>query len=285
MIEELIRSKSAIATVPFVSAEQEGLANEWYNQLLYPSNPMEENTGINMAVRADFEEVICYAHNGRKELATQFVKTMEASKFQPIEIKLFKKFYHEFKDGELECWLKLSPTNQETGWTFKGIFPLKSALVAIPKGKTANHKDLYIEWYEKQEADACVKVGRAVSSGAYTFIHTELFGSTIGEDLEIYSDLMHHLQIEPLPSPLLNLILEESPEFIEMSFHFGSNGIVRAGLSFTNPSQEFIIKLALVLGKGSSDALGAFEGALGAKKTTTVDIYRTKKGVFADFSY
>lgn len=285
MIEALIRTKSALESIPFITTEQEGLMNEWYNQLLYPSNPLEDSTDMSLAVRADFNELICYAQNGKKELAVQFLEIMKTANFQPVEEKLFKKLYQELKEETLRGWLKLSPTTQESGWVFDGVFPLDLAIAALPNSKTSNHKALFTEWYSRQEADACVKLGRAASSSAYSFLHTELFGSTISEDLEIYSELMQHLQITALPSPLVELILDEAPEFIEMSFYFASNGIVRSGLSISNPTQALVIKLALVLGQGASDNLGAFEGSLGKDRVKSLEIYRTSQGVFADFSY
>lgn len=285
MIEALIRTKSALEHIPFLSDEQEGLISEWYNQLLYPNNPLEDATGMNLKLRADFNELICYAKNRKKVLATQFLEIMEVSKFPEMESTLFKKVYKSLKGTELSCWLKVSEMVQESGWQFDGMMPLETALKAVPKSKSSKHKELFTDWYAQQDADAAVKLGRAVSSSAYTFLHTELFGGNASEDLEIYTALMQQLEITPLPTPLLDLILDEDPEFIELCLHFASNGIIRAGLKIPNPSQALVIKLSLVLGGGASDNLGAFEGSLGETSMKSVELYRNANGVHAGFSY
>lgn len=285
MIETLVRVKSAVSSLPFISPEQEGLVNEWYNQLLFPSNPEAEETLMYLGSSAAMDELICYVENGKKNLATQLLKIMQASNFRPIEEKLLKKAFQEFKEGEIAAWLRIGSNKRETGWLFKGLFPLVEALKMIPDSDKSDQKEKLSAWYAKYEADACVKVGRCVSSGAYTMLHTELFGDNTEEDIEIYGDLMHTLGIAPLPEPLLDLILEEAPEYIEVSYWMAANGVLRTGLYIPDPSLDLIMKSSLVIGGGAIDDLAAFEGSLGVEKVRFIEFYRTAEGIGAEFQY
>jgi len=285
MIESLVRVKSAVASLPFISPEQEGLVNEWYNQLLFPSSPADEETQMYLGSSVAMDELICYAENGKKNLALQFIKLMEASKFRPVEEKLLKKAFQTFKEGEISAWLRLGQQQQDTGWLFSGLFSLVEALKMIPDSDKSDQKEKLEAWYKKYEADACVKVGRCVSGAAYTFLHTELFGDNTAEDLEIYGDLMKTLDIAALPDPLLDLILNESPEYIEVTYWMASDGVIRTGLYIPNPSQDLILKSSLVIGGGAIDDLAAFEGSLGAQKAKFIEFYRADKGIGAELRY
>lgn len=282
MVETIMRTQSALLTLPFIKSENEELLTEWLNQMLFPLNPMEDEPQISLSATIDAQKVTCSVNGHKDTLSAQFIQFIEASKLNESEIKVLQKAIKLIPEGELSTWLQLSEGTQETGWTINGLFPLVHAFAISPKSK---QRDKLQEWYASFEADACIRVGRSVAGNRLTILHTELFGDNISEDIQLYLDLMTQLGISPLPTPLLEMIGEEDPEYLELSFWLGSAGVIKTGLVVPEPSDSFVRYLSLAYAEDASDALAAFEGSIGASNPSAIELSRIEKGVQVELVY
>jgi hypothetical protein len=282
MVETIMRTQSAILTLPFIKSENEELLTEWLNQMLFPLNPMEEEPKIGLSASIDAQKVTCSVNGNKDTLLAQFTQFIEASKLHESEIKVLQKSLKLIPEGTLSTWLQLSEGSQETGWTMNGLFPLAHAFAISPKSK---HRDKLEAWYASFEADACVRVGRSVGGNRLTILHTELFGNNISEDVQLYLDLMEQLGISPLPTPLLEMIGEENPEYLELSFWLGSAGVIKAGLVVPEPSENLVRYLSIAYAEEAGDALAAFEGSIGAPNPSAIELSRMEKGVQVELVY
>lgn len=277
-----MRTQSAVITLPFIKPENEELLTEWLNQMLFPLNPTLDEPEVHLSTSVDAEKVTCWVNNDRNILLQQFAEFMGASKLNESEVKVLQKIFKLIPEGNLSTWLQLSQGTQETGWALNGVFPLAHAFAVTPKNDKRNKLE---EWYASFEADACVRVGRSVGGNRFTILHTELFGNTGEEDIQLYMDLMSHLEMSPLPTPLLEMILEEDPEYLELSFWLGSAGILKAGLVVPEPSANFVRYLSIAYAENAADTLAAFEGSIGAEGPKAIELSRMASGVNVELIY
>ncbi|MGH1336701.1 MAG: hypothetical protein ACRBFS_11280 [Aureispira sp.] len=283
MVETIMRTQAAVTALPFIQDDKEGLLSEWLKQMLFPMNPILHDSKLALATDIATTSVRCYADNAVSTLQQQLSEFMKASGFKEIETKILDKVVKEVPEGRLQAWLELSHNNgQETGWVMDGVFPLTTALALVPKGII---KDRLTAWYARFDANACVRVGRSIAGNRYTVLHTELFGKSIQDDMDLYNDLMQTLELSPLPDPLLALLLEENPTYMELVFWLGSGGVLKAGLQLPNPSEDLVRQIALAYYPDTGDALAAFEGAAGAEEPSALLVARQATGVTVEVVY
>ena len=282
MVNTIMRTQSALTTLPFIKPENETLLTEWLHQMLFPMNPTMDDPKVSLSTSIEADRVTCWADNELDILKVQLLEFIQASKFKEIEEKALKMIVKGVPDGRLSAWLQLTDGGQETGWVMDGVFPLEKALKIIPKCEAKNNLEA---WYKKYGADACIRVGRSMAGNRFAILHTELFGETALEDVQLYIDLMAALNLSPLPDVLLELIAEENPEFIELSFWIGNTGILKAGLVIPEPSDVFVRQMALVYAEESADTLAAFEGSIGADAPAAMQLSREAAGVKVDLIY
>lgn len=278
-----MRSQAAMTTLPFIDEEREGLLTEWLHQMLFPQNPLEREPTVHLSTDLHADQATAWVGNVNALLKEQLKSFYKVGGFKDIEAKLIDKIVQDVPEGELQAWLRLGNNDQqETGWVMDGVFALKQALAMVPKGST---KDQLTQWYAQFEADACIRVGRSVGGNRYTIVHTELFGDSVEADLELYAHLNKTLNLSPIPDVLLSLVVEENPEYLELSFWIGSEGILQLGLVVPAPSQEFVRRLSLAYDEEASNELAAFEGALGVEEPTAMLIARRASGLVVELSY
>lgn len=283
MVETIMRTQAAVTALPFIKDQQEALLSEWLKQMLFPMNPILHDSQLTLVTNVATTKVCCLADNAVPTLQQQLVEFMEASGFKEIETKILNKIVKEVPEGRLQAWLEMGEQEaQETGWVMDGVFPLAEALALVPKGAI---KDRLTAWYASFDADACVRVGRSIAGNRYTILHTELFGESVQDDIDLYNDLMQKLELSPLPDLLLSLLLEENPEYLELVFWIGSAGILRAGLQIPNPSEDLVRRLALAYYPDTGEALAAFEGAIGAAAPSSLLVARQATGVTVEVVY
>ncbi len=283
MVETIMRTQAAVTALPFVKEQQEALLSEWLHQMLFPMNPLLHDSQLTLATTVGADSVRCYADNAVETLQKQLEDFMTASGFKDIEPKILGKIVQSVSEGRLQAWLEMKADNsQETGWVMDGVFPLSEALALVPKGAT---KDRLTAWYASFDADACVRVGRSVAGNRYTILHTELFGETIQDDMDLYNDLMATLELSPLPEVLLAMLLDENPSYLELVFWIGSAGILKAGLNVPNPSDDLVRRLALAYYPENNEALADFEGAIGAAAPSNLLVARQASGISVEVVY
>lgn len=283
MVETIMRTQAAVTALPFINNQQEALLTEWLKQMLFPMNPILHDSQLTLVTNVATTKVCCYADNAVTTLQQQLTAFMEASGFKEIETKILNKIAKEVPEGHLQAWLEMGEQGeQETGWVMDGVFPLAEALALVPKGVI---KDRLTAWYARFDANACVRVGRSIAGNRYTILHTELFGESIQDDIDLYNDLMQELELSPLPDLLLSLLLEENPEYLELVFWIGSGGLLRAGFKVPNPSEDLVRRLALAYYPDTGEALAAFEGATGAIAPSSLLVARQATGIAVEIGY
>lgn len=282
MVETIMRTQSAVVTLPFIKPENEELLTEWLNQMLFPLNPMLDDPEVKLSTTIDTQKVTCWVDKDTEALLAQFAQFMQASNLNESELKVLHKIVKLIPEGNLSAWLQLSNGSKETGWMIKGLFPLAHAFAITPKNDKRN---ILEQWYANYEANACVKVGRSVGGNRFTILHTELFGESADEDIQLYLDLMEQLGLSPLPTPLLQMIIDEDPEYLELSFWLGSAGVLKAGLVVPEPSANFIQYMSIAYAEDAADTLAAFEGSIGIDGPVAMDLSRTGKGVEVELLY
>ena len=282
MLNTIMRIQSAMTSLPFIQTAQEDLIREWLMQMLSPTNPSLENPNVRLSTTIDTSKVTCWATNDMALLRQQLLDLMEVSNFNEMESKALKVLTKDIPEGKLSSWLQLNEGGQETGWVIDGVFPLAEAFKLVPKGAI---KDKLQAWYKSHEADACVRVGRSIASNRFAILHTELFGDSAIEDIQLYIDLMDELDLSPLPEALLELIANDRPEYIELAFSIGHNGIIKVGLVIPEPSEKLFHQLSLVYAEDAAESLAEFEGILGATAIKALQLSREASGIAIDLHY
>jgi hypothetical protein len=276
-MENIFRMRGALAALPFISPEHETLMSEWMNQMLSPM----ENAEIFVKANSNLSETTWKVKMDTKTLAQRYAAFMKHADFKPVEIDVLKKGLTTFK-GDFSVWLSIGKNEQDSGWEIdNGVFPLEQLWGLIP----GNVEESLKKWYKKFDADAFVKFGRCIASNTYSYFNTELFGNNAEEDMELYISLCNALEIDPLPNPLLEMIADFEPEYTEVSFWIGSNGLLKLSLIIPDPSEELILKTALLTGDGDIDMIAAYEGALGDVVATKLEISRTANGIESSWEY
>lgn len=283
MVNTIMRTQAAIASLPFLDEAGEGLLTEWLNQMLFPQNPIEREPSVTLSTDLKTSQATTWVGNANGLLAKQLQDFMEASDFKAVERKLLKHMLDEVPEGQLHAWLRLGEDGaRATGWIIDGVFPLKEAMALVSKGTVKDHLE---KWYAQFEADAAVRIGREVASERYTILHTELFGDNVQEDLELYLNLNHTLELSPITDVLLELILEEDPEYLEVAYWLGNGGVVQLGLVVPDPSPRLMQRLALAYDEGAVDTLAAFEGTLGSSGANKMLLARRASGIVVELYY
>jgi hypothetical protein len=278
-----MRTQTAVTELPFITEQHEALLGEWLKQMLFPMNPTLYTSQLTLTAPISVDAVRCYADNATATLQEQLKQFMQRSGFKEIETKILNKIVAAVPEGRLQAWLEINARNgQETGWVMDGVFALSEALPLLPKGTI---KDRLKAWYASFDADACVRVGRSMAGNRYTILHTELFGESVQDDIDLYNDLMGQLELSPMPDALLGLLIEEAPEYLELVFWIGSTGILKAGLKLPAPSANLVRQLALAYYPNNEDTLAVLEGAVGAEAPTALLVARQANGVGVEVTY
>lgn len=283
MVNTIMRTQAAVASLPFLDEAGEGLLTEWLHQMLFPQNPMEREPTVVLSTNLQANQATTWVGNANGLLKEQLDAFMAASNFKDVERKLLAHMLDEVPDGQLYAWLSQGIGGaQTTGWVIDGLFPLKEALALVPKGAV---RDRLKDWYAQFEADAAVRVGREIASGSYTILHTELFGENIQEDLELYINLNRTLELSPITDVLLDLLVDEDPEYLEVAYWLGNGGVMQLGLVVPAPSPRLMQRLALAYNEGAVDTLAAFEGTLGSTGPNKMLLARRDSGIVVELHY
>jgi len=282
MLDTIMRTQSAMTSLPFVKPENEVLIREWLHQMLFPMNPTLDSPKVNLSTTVDATKVTCWADNDLDILKSQLLEFMKASNFNETEQKILNMIAKLVPDGRLSSWLQLSEGGQETGWVMDGVFSLEKIFKLVPKG---DFKDKLEAWYKKHDADACIRVGRSIAGNRFTILHTELFGESSIESIQLYLDLMNELDLSPLPEILLEMIAKENPEYLEIAFWIAKGGFIKAGLVLPEPSDVFVRQMSLVYAEESADTLAMFEGAIGVNAAAALQFSREASGITLDIHY
>jgi hypothetical protein len=217
-----------------------------------------------------------------KTLAQRYAAFMKHAEFRTQEIDVLKKGLSSFK-GDLNVWLRVGDNEQDTGWEIdNGVFPMEKLWGLVP---TSTASEALKKWYQNAGADAFVKFGRCIASNTYSYFNTELFGDNASEDMEIYTSICNALSVDPLPSSILQMIAEYEPEFIEISYWLSGSGLLKIGLLIPDPSDELILKTAMITGDGDIEMIAAYEGALGGVTPNSLEISRKGDSINAEWVY
>lgn len=282
MLNTIVRTQSAMTSLPFVKPESEVLIREWLHQMLFPMNPTLEDPKVSLSTTIDASKVTCWADNDLEILKKQLLEFMKVSNFNETESKVLNIITDAVPEGRLCSWLQLSEGGQETGWVMDGVFSLETAFKLVPKGTL---KDKLQAWYKSHDADACIRVGRSIAGNRFTILHTELFGDSSIEDIQLYIDLMTILDLSPLPEALLEMIVNNNPEYLEIAFWIAKEGLIKTGLVVPTPSDVFVRQMSLVYGEENADTLAAFEGSIGADAPIAMQLSRDALGIQIELIY
>jgi hypothetical protein len=276
-MENIFRMKGSLAALPFLTEEQEKLMSEWIQQMHYPM----ENAEIMVSVNSNMSETCWKVKMDTKTLAQRYAAFMKHADFKPVEIDVLKKGLSSFK-GDFSAWISIGKDEQDSGWEIdNGIFPLEQLWGLLP----GNVEDNLKKWYAGHDANAFVKFGRCIAANTYSYFSTELFGSSAEEDMELYISICNALDVDPLPSSILQMIADFEPDFTEVYFHIAANGLLKIGISIPNPTEALILKTAMLTGDGDLEMLAAFEGSLGDVVATKLEISRTANGIESSWEY
>jgi hypothetical protein len=276
-MENIFRMKGSLAALPFLTEEQEKLMSEWIQQMHYPM----ENAEIMVSINSNLSETTWKVKMDTKTLAQRYAAFMKHADFKPIEIDVLKKGLGSFK-GDFSVWISIGKEEQDSGWEIdNGIFPLEQLWGLLPGTVEESLK----KWYAEKDANAFVKFGRCIAANTYSYFSTELFGSNAEEDMELYLSICNALDVDPLPTTILQMIADYEPDFTEVFFHIAANGLVKIGLSIPNPNEELILKTAMLTGDSDLEMLAAFEGTLGDVVATKLDISRSANGIESSWEY
>lgn len=281
MLDSLIRMRSAAALLPTVGEEGQQLLSEWLDQMLLPMSPLADDTQLRVAVSADLRETTWSAANTRTLLVEKLAALMEYNGLPAEEAAALQRAA-ETLGGVLWSWLTTDGSQQRGGWLVEGVLPLADAWKFFPSHQA---NATLAEWCRRGGADACIAIGRCAGADPYGILKIEPWGESILADLQLHNGICEELGVAPLPEPLLELVLEDDPDYLEFSFWVGSPGVVQVGVAVPRPGDELVLKSAMVLGEESVDSLAAFEGALGVERCSAVELRRLAEGLAMRIHY
>jgi hypothetical protein len=277
-MQTLFRLRSALDTLPQLTEQHKGLANDWVQALYLLSAESELSTGLSI----DAAKAKLRIKDNPQILAERYVEFIKVANFGEAEAALMKQAM-TFDYGNMSVWLEVGDKVQDAGWEMHNELFALAELWPLLKG----NPDLepLQKWFESIDTDAFVRFGRSMGGRQYSYFTTVLPGDSVQEDLEFYHRFCQQANITPIPEPILNEILNENPDYLEFTLGLSEEGIVFVTLSLPRPSKDFVLKMALVLADTKVQALGIFEGTLGDLDYARFDLTRTGKGIEAAWLY
>jgi hypothetical protein len=279
----LSRLQAALLVLPFYKPNLTNVVEQWFDILVYPDNPLNYDlTPVQSGIAADAKHVTFVAQNERDILASQFLALAKINDYPEIENKLLQRALTQIPDGKLEAFLRTGVGGIDQGWTVSGLFEIAKAFELVESSET---KTLLQKWYKDIGSNACLRVGRSVGA-AYTILHSELAGDTVGENLEYYLNAAQVFELDALPNEVLQLIAADQPDYLEIFFHVSKAGMMRFGLRVPQPSLALIQAALFAFGtEKSMNIVADYEGSLGSDKAVYIDFYITAKGYDAELFY
>ncbi|WCL81303.1 hypothetical protein PPO43_15110 [Saprospira sp. CCB-QB6] len=281
-MESIIRMRGALASLPFMTDDKEGLLRQWLGQM----RPFMETETRLLNSTAFNQSDVCWGveSEDHKLLAKRFAEFVKIAGLNENELKVFKKGLQiAAAQGKLQLFIELGENRQNTGWAFNGQYPLSQTLKLVP---ASEHRDKIETWYAQFDADAAVLFGRSLAADTYSFFATELFGETPSQNADLHIDQAKALNVNPLPDALLGILVEDEPNYMESFFKMSKTGLLEMGLRIPAPSSKMITKLALVLGNSGLDGMAAYEGSLGnGFEKRFLQISRRSTGIIAQTQF
>ena len=276
-MDKIIRLKYSLASLKNINQDKVELMSEWINQMISPFDDYE----LNVLFNSDLTQTTWMINSNSATLTENYTEFMQFAEFKPIETELLKKVQSAFK-GMFDVWMCIGEEKQNTGWEiYDGIFPLEKVWGIIPE---SNSREELKKLLSNFQIDAFTKYGRCIAAETHSYIIFELPGDTVIDHLEIYYKICSGLNTDPLPKPLLDLISESNPEFVEMSCYLNSNGIIKLGLIIPTPNDQFVQLINLTLNAGEIELRAALQGSLGSDNIQTIEIYRDYQGINSEIS-
>ena len=281
-MESTLRMRAALPLLPFYQERVSGMFNEWLSFMTYPLE-----AGVTQFVKLDFKTSTTtwvVEHEQTAVLAERYDNFIGQLDFPAVEKQLLKHATQAFQ-GRFRTWLLMGEAgSQDTGWEILGgPFSLATAFGMIPKNPDS---PLLAQWLKQYGFEACTSFGRCIAGNNYSFLNTSIIGNTVSAQIQYYVDCCEALNQTALPDALLELLLEEQPEDLEMSFSFSPLGLVSMGLAWSNPSERIRTLLSSILDPTAQDTLSAYEGTLGSgAEANRLHLYRRASGLSAEIAY
>lgn len=281
-MDTLLRMRAALATLPLYEERVEGMLSEWMS---FMSHPLEQGVQRGTALQVDTQHTTWWVQNADSQILAErywnFVSAIEIA--APVEQKLMQNALKQF-EGDFATFLRMGDEREDTGWEIAGgPFSLKMAFGMVPKNPDS---DPIRNWFAQADIDACTRFGRCIAANTYSYLHVQMPGNNVQDDLAYYVNLCETIGQTPLPQAILQAIAEENPDSLELSIWLASEGLLQMGLVLPQPSSKLQTLINLVLGPGRLDTLAAYEGSLGEKaEVQEVLIARNGLGLEAELRY
>jgi hypothetical protein len=277
-MEHILRLRYSLASLKNISPEKEELMTEWIGQMLLPDDDYQ----LSVSVCSDISETTWRVDTETKINMERYIEFMQFAEFKPIETELLKKVTTAFK-GDLITWMNIGNEKQNTGWEiYNGIFPLDKVWGIIPE---STQRNTLKNWLSEIGVEAFVKYGRSIAADTYSYINFELPGESIVENLELYYNLCAKLNLDPLPTPILDLIAASESDYIEITCYLSAQGLIKFGILIPDPTDSFVKLMNMVNGEGDLEMQAAFQGSLGSDDYTGIEIYRDNDGINSELTF
>jgi hypothetical protein len=271
-MEHILRLRYSLASLKNISPEKEELMTEWIGQMLLADDDYQ----LSVSVCSDISETTWRVNTETKINMERYIEFMQFAEFKPIETELLKKVTTAFK-GDLITWMNIGNEKQNTGWEiYNGIFPLDKVWGIIPE---STQRNTLKNWLSEIGVEAFVKYGRSIAADTYSYINFELPGESIVENLELYYNLCSKLNLDPLPTPILDMIAASESDYLEIACYLSAQGIIKFGILIPDPTDSFVKLMNMVNGEGDLEMQAAFQGSLGSDDYTGIEVYRDNDGI------
>lgn len=277
-MEHILRLRYSLASLKNISPEKEELMTEWIGQMLQPDDDYQ----LSVSISSDISESTWKVNTETKINMERYIEFMQFAEFKPIETELLKKVTTAFK-GDLITWMNIGNEKQNTGWEiYNGIFPLDKVWGIIPE---STQRNTLKNWLSEIGVEAIVKYGRSIAADTYSYINFELPGESVVENLELYYNLCAKLNLDPLPTAILDLIAASEPDYLEIACYLSAQGIIKIGILIPDPSDNFVSLINMVNGEGDLEMQAAFQGSLGSDDYSGIEIYRDNDGINSELTF
>ncbi|OQY47466.1 MAG: hypothetical protein B6242_04925 [Anaerolineaceae bacterium 4572_78] len=231
-----------------------------------------EPTAFGVSLSAMLNRITWRTEGEQPYFLQQFQRYMANFELSLETLKHMHHVLETVQPSELGSWISAYTDYFEIGWHISQDMPLTRALSYLEINE--NHDGL-LSWIKTHDITECHRFGSSLAPGdMLSEIHLSITTETPRRTLEIGLLLFREVGLTYPPDEILSALLLSQSTEIYASLLLGSGGMVKIGLTFPEPSTEFILRLCHSVGIENDTRLALFEGSL-----------NTDGPVYAEFQY
>jgi len=279
--------KNAKELIPFIQEGEEGAEEGkifefwaiWADSIPPASELTEGQIVFEVAVSADMDKLSWRTAGPQNIFIQRMVDFFWNVGAPETEIDRLNDVGSDMNPVSIGSWIDMSSSNgMDGGWYFPVDVSIESVIKASDPGDAVK---AFEGWVNQHGIERVFYIGRDMGAAPprQTEVKFLLPGKTYHEQLEVGLSAYEALGVPEIPKDALNMISNgKLLSGLAMSVVTSSEGIVRLGLLFPNPSKQVVASLCHFSGVSSPDELHNFESSLMVAGPAWVEFQCLMKG-------